>query len=285
MAMVCGESILLYEQQGYQIFVLTGDGLLGSFETDLPVLKAKVASNGVVALMLRDESDSRIRLCNFDGTVLAEIRTTLQDAGHPVDMALSPDAKSMMLSLVQIGSGSVDSSIVFYDFSSASKSDESHLRGSIDFRDEIFPLVFFATDNCPAAVGDNEFVTFKMGKIPSQDKRVKLESEIVSTFYDEDYIGFVMPNESTEQRYLLQVYRYDGERTANKSFQDGYSEVKMDSGEILFHDAGHMMAFTTSGIQRLNADYDKQIGNFVKLSGFRNYEVLTNSGIERIRIE
>ena len=33
------------------------------------------------------------------------------------------------------------------------------------------------------------------------------------------------------------------------------------------------------------ADYDKQIGNFVKIPGFRKYAVLTNSGIDRIKIE
>jgi hypothetical protein len=129
------------------------------------------------------------------------------------------------------------------------------------------------------------FVTFDNSRTPKQDTRVNLDSEIVSVFHDEKHIGFVLPSDSGDQRYNLQVYRYNGERTAQTLFQTGYSEVSMDSGEILMFDAGHIMSFTTGGVRRLDADYDKQIGNFVKIPGFRRYAVLTNSGIDRIKIE
>ncbi len=282
---VCGDSLMIYEQQGYQVMVLNRDGVLGSFETDLPILKAEVSASGVVGMMLREDENIRIRLCGSDGTTLAEIRTTLQDAGHPIDIAMSSNAQQMMVSLVRIGSGSVDSTIAFYDFSSASKSDESHLAASLDYRDVIFPSVFYAKDSCPVAVGDSMFVTFDNSRTPKQDTRVNLDSEIVSVFHDEKHIGFVLPSDSGDQRYNLQVYRYNGERTAQTLFQTGYSEVSMDSGEILMFDAGHIMSFTTGGVRRLDADYDKQIGNFVKIPGFRRYAVLTNSGIDRIKIE
>ena len=282
---VCGDSLLIYEQQGYQVMVLHRDGVVGSFETYLPILKADVSSGGVVAMMLREDENTRIRMCASDGTTLAEIRTTLQDAGHPIDIAMSSNAQQMMVSLVRIGSGSVDSTIAFYDFSSASKSDESHLAASLDYRDVVFPSVFYAKDSCPVAVGDSMFVTFDNGRTPKQDTRVNLDREIVSVFHDEKHIGFVLPSDAGDQRYMLQVYRYNGERTAQTLFQTGYSEVGMDSGEILMFDAGHIMAFTTGGIRRLDADYDKQIGNFVKIPGFRKYAVLTNSGIDRIKIE
>ena len=58
----------------------------------------------------------------------------------------------------------------------------------------------------------------------------------------------------------------------------------MDSGEILMNDSGHLMVFTPGGVARLDTDYEKQIGAFVKIPGFRRYAVLTNSGMERIRI-
>jgi hypothetical protein len=58
----------------------------------------------------------------------------------------------------------------------------------------------------------------------------------------------------------------------------------MDSGEILVNDSGHLMVFTPGGVKRLNTDYEKQIGAFVKIPGFRRYAILTNSGMERIKI-
>ena len=51
------------------------------------------------------------------------------------------------------------------------------------------------------------------------------------------------------------------------------------------NDSGHMMVFTPGGVWRLDTDYDKQIGAFVKIPGFRKYTVMTNSGMERIKID
>ena len=57
------------------------------------------------------------------------------------------------------------------------------------------------------------------------------------------------------------------------------------SGEILLNDSGHIMAFTPTGVERLDADCDRQIAEFVKIPGFRKYTILTNSGMYRIRAE
>ena len=42
-----------------------------------------------------------------------------------------------MVSLARIGSGTVDSTIAFYDFSSSGNSDDTHLASSIAYKDEI----------------------------------------------------------------------------------------------------------------------------------------------------
>ncbi|MBP3873664.1 MAG: hypothetical protein J6E32_08090 [Lachnospiraceae bacterium] len=282
---ISGETLLIYEQQGYYVQIVDTDGALGSYQTDLPILKGVVARNGVAALMLKDDKDVRIRLLSTDGTSLAEVRTTLEDQGQPLDIALSSDARMLMVSLAKIGSGTVDSVIAFYDFSSSVKSDETHLASSIDYRDRIFPSVCFLTDSTAAAVSDSGFVTYSMGKSPKEKASVTVNGEILSAFHDSSCIGFVMASDSPTERYRLVTYRLNGRKRAETSFSHGYSQVRMDSGEILLNDSGHMMVFTPGGVARLNTDYDKQIGSFVKIPGFRRYAVLTNSGMERIKIE
>ena len=282
---ICADTMLIYEQQGYTVEVLNSDGVLGSFQTDFPIMRAEVAKNGVSALMLKDGSDARIRLTSTDGTTLAEVKTTLEDQGYPLAMDLSSDALNLIVSLAKIGSGTVDSSIVFYNFSSAAQADDSHLVSSTEYRDRIFPYVCFATDKIPVAVGDSGFVTFTTSKHPEEKKSVHISGEILSLFHNEDYLGVVLSSDSATERYHMLVYNYSGKVTADITFNNGYSEVKMDSGEILFNDSGHIMAFTPTGIARLDTDCDRQISEFVKIPGFRKYALLTNSGMYRIRAE
>ena len=281
---ICQETMLIYEQQGYLVEIIDSEGRIGSFQTDLPILKGVIAKNGVCALMLKDDQNVRIRLISTDGTALAEVRTTLEDQGQPVDIALSSNAQNLMASFVRIGSGAVDSTVAFYDFSSAN-SDDSLLAASFDYTDRIFPSVFYLTDSLAAAVGDSGFITYTTGKNHREKTTVTVSSEILSTFHDSSNIGFVMSSNSPTDRYRMQVYSVNGKKRSDVTFAHGFSQIKMDSGEILMNDSGHMMVFTPGGVARLNTDYEKQIGSFVKIPGFRRYAVLTNSGMERVRIE
>ena len=281
---VSGETMLIYEQQGYAVWIVDTDGVLGSFQTDLPILKGVVAKNGVCALMLKDDQDVRIRLISTDGTSLAQVRTTLEDQGQPLDIALSSNAQDLMVSLAKIGSGTVNSTIAFYHFSSAGDAEDSHITASTDYYNEIFPTVCYLTDSTAAAIGDAGFVTFSAGKKPKKMAEVKADGEILSTFYDSSNIGFVMSSDSPTDRFRLEVYRLSGRKRCDLTFSHGYSQIRMDSGEILLNDSGHLMVFTPGGVARLDTDYEKQIGAFVKIPGFRRYAILTNSGMERIRI-
>ena len=280
---ICQETMLIYEQQGYLIEIINTEGVIGSYQTDLPILKGKVAKNGVALLMLKDDKDVRIRLTSTDGTALAEVRTTMEDQGQPIDAALSSDARRVLVSAVKIGSGTVDSVISFYDFSSSVNSDDTHLVGSFDYVDEAFPSVCYLTDSTAAAIGDSGFLIYSIGKTPKAS--VTVPFEILSTFHDSSNIGFVVPSDAQTERYRMQVYGTNGKKKSDMTFSHGYSQIRMDSGEILANDSGHMMVFTPGGVRRLDTDYEKQIGAFVKIPGFRRYAVLTNSGMERIRIE
>ena len=282
---ICGETMLIYEQQGYLVEVIDTEGTVGSFQTDLPILKGVIAKNGVAALMLKDDQDVRIRLLSTDGTALAEVRTTLEDQGQPLDLAISSDAQNLMVSLARIGAGSVDGTIAFYDFSSSVNSDESHLAVSFDYKDRVFPSVCYLSDKTAAAVSDSGFVTYTTGKKPAERAAVTVPFEILSTFHDSSNIGVVTSSDSSADRFRMLVYGVNGKKKSEASFAHGYTQIRMDSGEILMNDSGHMMVFTPGGVARLDADYEKQIGTFVKIPGFRRYAVLTNSGMERIRIE
>ncbi len=282
---ICSNTMMIFEQQGYTVEVFNSDGVLGSYQTDFPIMRAEIAKNGVAALMLKDGEDARIRLTSTDGTTLAEVKTTLEDQGYPLAMDLSSDAQNLMVSLAKIGSGTVDSSIAFYNFSSAAQTDDSHLVSLTEYRDEIFPYVCYASDKIPVAAGDSDIITFTTSKHPDEKKSIHISGEILSVFNDDEYIGVILSSDSATERYHMIVYNYSGKITADYTFAHGYSEVKMDSGEILLNDSGHIMAFTPTGVERLDADCDRQIAEFVKIPGFRKYTILTNSGMYRIRAE
>lgn len=280
----CRKTMVIAEQQGKQVYVLNDEGLLGNFQTSLPILKADVSAQGVVALILEDDDVTWINLYDSNGGEIASVKTTLQESGYPLDVAITPNASRMMVSYLEIKQGALNSRIAFYDFSSASESDESHLTGTLDYGERVFPEVYYADASTPVAVSDNGFVVFKNSKIPEEKKAVTVEKEIVSSFHDEKRIGFVFENEAEDCRYEMELYQYSGKRIMQKEFDCDYTEVKMDRGEILLYDAKSCTIYTTSGVRRFTSVYEKPVSYFAKIPGFRKYLVITNDSMDRIRI-
>lgn len=281
---VCGETMVIAEQQGKQVYVVNSKGMLGNFETSLPILRADVSSQGVVALILDDEDVTWVEMYDTSGTKLAGIKATFKESGYPLDVAITPNASRMMVSFLTVDQGSVNTRIAFYDFSSASESDESHLTGSIDYPGMVFPEVYYADASTPVALSDTGMVVFRNSKTPQEKKTVTFEKEIVSSFHDEEYVGFVFNNEAEDCRFEMELYSYSGKKVMEKEFDCDYTEVKMDRGEILLYDAKDCTVYTTSGTRRLATDYEKQVEYFAKIPGFRKYLVITNDSMDRIRI-
>lgn len=280
---VCEETMVIAEQQGTQVYVLNEKGLLGNFKTSLPILKTHVSAQGVVALVLGDGEVTWINLYSATGEEIVSVRTTVKDSGYPLDIALTPNASKMMVSYLGVSQGTLSSRIAFYDFSSAG-SVEGHLTGTLDYGGRVFPEVYYADASTPVALSDNGFVVFRSGDEPVERKSVTFETEIVSSFHDKDYVGFVFENEAEDCQYRMELYQYGGKKVMDADFDGEYTEVKMDRGEILLYDAKYCTVFTASGTRRFTSDYEKQVAYFARLPGFRKYLVVTNDSMDHIRI-
>ena len=98
---VSGRRMVIAEQQGDQVVTLTPKGVMGSFSTPMPVMKARISENGVVALVLNDvDNVAWINLYNAQGEQLASVKATQAETGYPLDVALSSNGKQMLVSYV-----------------------------------------------------------------------------------------------------------------------------------------------------------------------------------------
>ena len=279
-----GSRMALAEQLGKQIIVLNKSGVIGQFQTDLKIRRIALAENGVTGAVLEDGEITRIKLYDTQGQELVEIKTTMDMTGYPVDIALSKDAKRMMVSYLGEQNGQLVSRIVFYDFSSAQDADGDHITAEYSYSREVFPRVFYTDDGVPAAVGDDCILVFSKGRKPEEAVRVDEDREIVSVFYDDESIGMIFHSESTEARYEMEVYNYKGKKMMQTSFAFEYTGVCLENGEIVLYDERDLYIYRTSGKQKFSYQYDKPVRFFTRLSGAGKYLVITDDSLDTIKL-
>ena len=283
---VSGGMMVIAEQQGDQVYVINARGVVGNFTTSLPIMKARISSNGVVALVQDDVDDvSWVNLFDKSGNAIASVKVTQSETGYPLDMALTGNAKGMIVSYAATDNGQVTGRICKYDFSSASGSDESHLVGSRTYTDRLFPDVFYAASETPVAVADDGFMVFPSGKSMKERTQVSLTDEITSVFYDKETIGFIFRSNQTDAKYRMEVYNFRGKNTMSTEFDFQYSDVQMEDGEVLLYDASNLNIYRTSGMQKLQVTYDQEVRFCTSLGGLRKYLIITGNTVDSIRLK
>ena len=80
------------------------------------------------------------------------------------------------------------------------------------------------------------------------------------------------------------VKSYCRRNSMETDFDFDYTDVYMSDSEILLYDASALYVFRTSGRQKLGVAYERPVKRFENISGLRNYLVITNGSIDRIRV-
>lgn len=281
---VCGSTVAIAEQQGTQVYVVNEDGLVGNFETTLPILKVRVSRQGVVAVVLQEEDVTWVNMFQADGTAIVNDKTTVSESGYPIDVDISPNGERLMVSYLEMADGTLKSNIVFYHFGAEGESAENHIVSSTEYEGTVVPIVTFCTDGRAIAVRDDGFTVFNGENNPKAGTSVEFDEEIVSCFYDESYIGFLFNSEEEDYDYRMKLYTQRGRKKAECHIQGGFDEIKLENGQILVYSDSELAAYTTNGRLKFSSPYEKAVEEFFYLSEFRRYLVITGDSFDRIRI-
>ncbi len=281
---ICGNTMAVAEQQGNQVYVVNKEGLIGNFETLLPILRIRVSRQGVVAVVLQEDEITWVNMYRADGTSIMSDKTTLADSGYPMDIDVSPDGQKLAVSYLKTDKGIVSSEVVFYHFGSAGQAEDDHVVGRESFEEVVIPEVYFISDSRCAAVSDRGFVVFRGMDAPKKTASVEFDEEIMSCFHDEDEIGFLFKGSTEEYNYRMELYNYSGRRKASKDINAEFEEIKIENGQILMYSDKGCSIFTASGRNRFSADYEKEIADMFYFSEFRRYLIVTRDSFDKIRI-
>ena len=68
---VCGEYIVVYDNGGKDIYILTESGLQKQIKVTSPIEKVCIAEQGTIAVLMRENSDAQVKLFDKKGNELA----------------------------------------------------------------------------------------------------------------------------------------------------------------------------------------------------------------------
>jgi len=282
---VCGDYVAAADRKGRTIYMYDKNGPLGEIDTSSPIERIAVSAGGVVAVVLDDSTTTPVCLYYYDGRQIASFRTTMEKSGYPVCVAISDNSRLVGISYLRVDSGTLISSVAFYNFGEVGKNETDNLVSSNDFQGELVPYVSFLNNEVSFSVSDKRITLYEGGQIPKNLISDMLPGEVRSVIRGRNHIGLVYYDDSGESRYLMQLYNRKGQHDGQVRFDVEYSDIVITENRVLVYNATSCAIYTMDGHLKYKGDFDTPVRLMMPTSSTSRYLLVTDDLIRTIQLK
>lgn len=280
--------IIVYDKKGTEVDIFSTKGFEKQLTTTTPIVEARVAGQGTVALLLQENNTSYVQMYDKRGTLLVSGEIHPENRGFPISMAVSSDATRLLLSILNVNNGEITSELVFYDFTSAGKAEEDNIVATHTYIGTLIPKVEYLKNDKAIALGDSKIVIFNNNLRATVVKEISSEEEMKSVFYNDDHFGFITEKELENGELVneLKVYNLYGFKNITKDITDSYSEVSlMDNDEILLMNDTDIAIYNLQGFEKFKSSFGEKIYSVVPGMTSRRYYLIEETKTEEIGLK
>ena len=282
---ICGEYCVVYGKNGTTMSVFNMSGKKGSIQTGMPVLKAKVAGQGVVAAVLEDGETTWINLYDVDGEDIVTGKTRVDSPGYPVDLAISDNGLLLCVSYLKVENNKPASYVAFYNFGNTGQNQMDNMVSGYTYAGTLVPDVEYLGNSRAVAFRDDGFEIYQGKQIPEEVKTVKVEDEILAVCSDDSYIGIVCRETGKSSDYRMDIYNSRGELECSTGVDMAFDHMAISKDQILLYNNNEFAVYTTKGVCRYQgAIKEGNLQSFFKVARNR-YMAVLDGGVETIKLK
>lgn len=277
---VCRDVAVLAEYNGRNIYVVSSQGILGTFTTSLLIRRVAVAANGNVAVVMADTDRIYHNVYSVNGTELFVGEATMERSGYPAALALSPDGTLLEMAYIYLDAGIQKSNVAFYNLGDVGDNVSDRLVSIYIYEDQLIPCTAFLRNDTAFALGDSKLLFFKGSQKPVLLKEYDFTEEIRSVFYNENYVGLVFYSDKQEARYRMDVYTAGGEQTGIFYFNMEYTDLFFEEDSFVLYNEAECVIMTMNGKERYKGTFPKSVRKMIPQKGSTKYLLVTEGELQ-----
>lgn len=282
----CGDYVIVADVGGKEVYIYNGEDEGTSFETSLPIVRAKVASQGVVAVLLEDKDSNVLNIYNPYGAaekLLVEIPTNVSEEGYPLDFDISPDGKSVVTSHMVVKGSTVENKVSFYNFSEVGQ-DKNTLVGGKSFGEEAIAKIEFIGEDEVILFSEKGYVVFQEMRQPEIRFEKKFAEEIKSIAFDEDYVAVVTEKDAKPENQKLYLYNSKGSEKLQQKISYEYADMQIYGEEIIFVGNRSCNILRFNGKDKFKHEFEQEIDAVFPTTNGNAYTLIDSATIQQITL-
>jgi hypothetical protein len=285
---ISGDYIIVFDKKGTEVDIFSSKGFVKNLTTTTPIVDAKVASQGTVALMLEENTTSYIQMFDKNGDLLVSGELHHESSGFPVSMALSSDATRLLLSIINVDDGEISTKLVFYDFTSRGKEEQDNIAASHQYIGALIPKVDFVSKDKAIAFSDSRIIIFNNNYKATVAKDISVPSEMKSIFYNDTHFGYICETATEGGTVVdqLNVYNLFGFRCISKPIDSSYANIQiLDNNEIYINNGKEATLYNLQGFKKFTYTFEDVVYNLLPGATSKRYYLIGENKTEEIYLK
>ena len=282
---LCENYLVVYDRGGTQIYIMSDTGLQKQINTTVPIRTACIARQGTIAVLMKEQEVSHVKLFDKTGKELANGEFYASKGGFPIDIALSYDAQKLAVDMLDVNDGEVKSTISFYNFGSVGQNEINNNVGTFAYSDMLIPEIAYVSDTRMLALADNEILIFEGNQKPEVSEKIYIQQSIQSVFYNEKYIGMILDNGTEEDPYLIQVYDMRGNCVMEAETAFAYEHAEfLANNEVCLTNQYECEIYTIHSIRKFSYNFDAEIYKIMSRGTSMDYTFILEGETDEVRL-
>ncbi len=284
---VCEDFVVVADVTGKRFYVYNGEDEGTSIETSLPIVRAKVAGQGVVAVLLQDKESNVLNIYNPYSnaeSLLVEIPTNVAEEGYPLDFDISPDGKSVVTSYLLVNGSDIETKVNFYNFTEVGQ-DKNTLVGGKSFGESMIARVDFIDQDKVAVFHEKGFTIFGEMRQPEIFIEKKFSEEIKSIACQDGNFAVVFEKDGKLENQKIVLFDKKGREKLQKKISYEYADMEIYGEEIIFTGNRSANILRFNGHDKFDFKFEQEIDALYPTADGGVYTLIDTSTIQKIKLK
>lgn len=248
-----------------------------------PIVKAEVAKQGVVAVLMTEDDISYVEVQSKEGDLLGEKVTNMVKDGYPMDISLSDNGEKVAATYLSISKGEIINNILFLNYGEVGKNFTDRTAGALIYEKAIVPRITFLDNDTVCAFKEDGLLIFTMEEIAKLAIEETIEGKIKSVLHNDKYTGLVAIEDGKNKPRLL-LYDLKGKKVLEKELDFEYESIYLSGDEIIMHDDLSCVIYKSDGKEKFRYTFTTNISALYAINNLDRYFMVNPQEIWEIQL-
>ncbi len=277
--------LVVFDKLGYSAYVFNDKGKVYEAKTTMPIYSVTINDQGYIAVLQKQDRKSEITVFDHDGQKLLSHVSYQENEGIPIELAISPDSRTLAASFIDMTQNIILSKIVFFEIDNKDLKD--NLYATYEYSNSIVTYLKYLNKDDIIGIGDNKLIHINL--FNNEQREFEIEDQIKNVYLGFDACILILSNKKantlTEENTYLMYYNNRFKLTKERIIYSEIENMDTNGNTIVLGKGSNYFAYGANAALKWKFSFPEDVRQVIPFNKQNIALVVSNKSIDIYKIQ